>query len=94
MTRGIPATLTRAAFVDTRTGFLTREGMLFLESLRSSVGGDSATVTPSEPVGSLTPMAALGAVSGVFFDPLAPVSVSGAAPDLAPLSVATLEVLI
>jgi hypothetical protein len=83
VTRSIPPILSRAAFVDTRTGVLTREGMLVLDALRSALGGDAATVTPVEPLGALTPVAApimaldllwpvAGAVSAQ--DGLAPVS--------------------
>lgn len=82
MTRSIPPVLTRAAFVDIRTGILTREGALMLDALRSAMGGDAATVTPVSPLGSLdpvsvavTPLDGLPPVSGVFAhqDTLSPV---------------------
>lgn len=44
--------------MDVRTGILTREGALLLDSIRGAVGGDAATVTPVEPLGALTPLAA------------------------------------
>jgi hypothetical protein len=83
MTRSIPAVLTRAAFVDLRTGYLTREGALFLDGLRGAVGGDAATVTPVEPLGALTPVVAFAAPA----DGLGPLSVPQAPQDgLSPVS--------
>lgn len=83
MTRAVPAVLTRAAFVDLRTGVLTREGALMLDALRSAIGGDAATVTPVAPLGALDPLP----VAFTPFDALGPVSAAQMAQDgLSPVS--------
>lgn len=96
MTRAIPAPARRAAFTDPNTGLLTREGVLFLDALRSALGGDAATVTPNAPVGSLDPVGFSGgavaglqpvAVAQAMADALSPVAVFGSAPDLSPVSI-------
>jgi hypothetical protein len=96
VTIGLPPTLTRAAFVDLRTGYLTREGALFLDGLRSALGGDKATITPNDAVGALAPVAALmtaavdlwpvPAAASVATD-LAPVAVCDGGADLAPVAI-------
>lgn len=95
MTRAVPAVLTRAAFVDLRTGVLTREGALMLNAIRDAIGGDAATVTPVSPLGSLDPVSAavtpldgLVPVSGVFVqaDSLAPVCGCDVASGLEPVA--------
>jgi hypothetical protein len=73
--------LTRAAFVDGR-GFLTREGVLFLDAIRSALGGDAAIVNPADPTGALSPVGAFFGAS----DALLPLSVIVAIADLSPVS--------
>lgn len=83
MSRSIPPILTRAAFVDTRTGVLTREGALLLDALRSALGGDAATITPVDPLGALDPLA----VAMTPMEALGPVSAAQVPPDgLGPIS--------
>jgi hypothetical protein len=82
MTVGIPAPLTRAAWVDVRTGLLTREAILFLDALRNALGGDTARVTPNDAVGALAPVGMAMTAAA----PLWPVSVPQGAADLAPVA--------